>query len=407
MSRLSFLGSNNSVDPSPSTKHSFASDTSGIALTLKLRSFATNAQATPLLFSTTPLAGKVKLELLQPLKASAIVLVIRGFERGALKWSCIASHTHTNLCLGTLAEAFPAPSTFNHANERNFLEQKTVLWSASQTASRRLEGRTHRFSFRETLPATIPSRDDHQLPLPPTFTSDNCPVFVLYELAVVVQRGLLQRDERVCTPLRIVTRTLPSPASLHRQRAYEQGTALPGPHVDGSGWLTKAISLHFRTSRQHTELRCQCAVATPPTHPRGFAIPLWMTLHSPNPQVLASLCDAFLVGGVSASLARTICWHRDARPVSAAPDITVARAAFWRVSSPDPSKCMLQGELTPPAALPPSFSASSFELGYRISFSFHSQALRELGIHYEDIPIVLPVQITSNATATRPRSYAP
>lgn len=67
-------------------------------------------------------------------------------------------------------------------------------------------------------------------------------------------------EYRVDTSIRVVTRSQPPPPSALMRRAHEIGTLLPGPHADGAGWLTKAVSLHLRTPRQHVELRCQVSL---------------------------------------------------------------------------------------------------------------------------------------------------
>ena len=67
-------------------------------------------------------------------------------------------------------------------------------------------------------------------------------------------------EYRVDAPIRIVTRSQPPPPSTPMRRAHELGTLLPGPHADGAGWLTKAVSIHLRTTRQHVELRCQVSL---------------------------------------------------------------------------------------------------------------------------------------------------
>ncbi|EJD55428.1 hypothetical protein AURDEDRAFT_179183 [Auricularia subglabra TFB-10046 SS5] len=362
-----------------STKHIYSSSRSGTcALTLQLLSFAASPQATPLFPDGAAIRGQVTVELGKRSKISSVVLSIRGFERGKPPTGLTSANQSSNV------------------QDHTFMEQSVTLWSAATSSNAALDAGAHHFSFRETLPQTVLVSGRHIL-LPSSFAPDNSPIFVLYEISVVVNRGFLHRDESVLAPIRFVRRSqAESPA---RQVA-----------TDPLAWSNNALTCQGRFHDQRpVEFHLQLCVPSPAQFPRGYPIPIWITIRSHDRQALDMLAAA---GSLIILLERVLTWNPDISHSPIRDEVAViARGRLWPpAQGSDPTTRKLQGEVLPPNNLPPSLIAPNFQVNYSVSCAVQVNGFHAMGSRRgEQTAVSLPVTITSlPAPGPRPaRSNAP
>lgn len=374
--------SSSAAPQAASTKHTYSSSRSGTcALTLQLLSFAASPQATPLFPDGTAIRGQVTVDLVKRSKISSVVLSIRGFERGKPPTGLTSANQSSNV------------------QDHTFMEQSVTLWSAATSSNAALDAGAHHFSFRETLPQTVLVSGRHIL-LPSSFAPDSSPIFVLYEISVVVNRGFLHRDESVLAPIRFV----------RRSQADTPARQIPGASSDSLAWTTNALTCQGRFHDQRpVDFHLQLCVPSPAQFPRGYPIPIWITIRSHDRQALDMLVAA---GGLMILLERILTWNPDVNHSSVRDEVAViARGRLWPAAAQgsDPTMRKLQGEVLPPNNLPPSLIAPSFQVNYSVSCAVQVNGFHAMGSRRgEQTAVSLPVTITSApAPGPRPRSNAP
>lgn len=66
-----------------------------------------------------------------------------------------------------------------------------------------------------------------------------------------------EKNNRLLTPFRFVRRTQAPAPGPQRRIAYDTGSALPGPHLDPSGWYSRTVILQGQVLGRAVEVHCQ------------------------------------------------------------------------------------------------------------------------------------------------------
>lgn len=375
------------VPTAPTTTHVYSTSRSDtFRFALRLRSFASESHATPLFLEGTTIEGSVELDLSKRSRVTSIILTVRGFERRSVPQAVYMSVEETS-----------------NPQDNTFLEQTVTLWSAPSASNAFLDAGRFSLPFQETLPLML-ATSRGPIPLPPTFSPDNCPIFVLYEISAVVRRGgLLQRDETLLTPFRYIRRSQSAPDNPRRLGGDDR---LASPQTDPSAWSTQAVSLQGNVSGRVAEVVCQVSVPTPTSYPRGHPIPVWVTVRARDRQVLTMFASG---ARVHISLDRVLSWTASSNFAGSAPTDEIHAVAAARlsqvsnVSEVSNTAMHLHGEVLPPSNLPASFVAPSFHLGYILSFSVHGTHFSVPGARRGAPALTLPISITASTHNFRSR----
>ncbi|KAF8165884.1 hypothetical protein B0H34DRAFT_690813 [Crassisporium funariophilum] len=130
-------------------------------------------------------------------------------------------------------------------------------------------------------------------PAPQSFLEQGISASIRYELAVRIIHGRLRQDSKIKTNITYIPSTVPPPASLRRQQAYDNGISPPGPSIDPDGWLAlplTAIKGEFGgIGGRKVKIDCQLYLAKPLSYTRGVTIPCYLTLSSDDSGALSML----------------------------------------------------------------------------------------------------------------------
>ncbi|KAJ7778919.1 hypothetical protein B0H16DRAFT_1500498 [Mycena metata] len=255
-----------------------------------------------------------------------------------------------------------------------FLKLPAVLWSR-KTSTGHAGHRAWPFSI--PLPREV-IVGDTAYALPESFLERHTRLSVIYEMSVVVSRGMFRPDYTFKTRFRYVPCTQPTPPSTLRQHAYALGLPLPGPTDDLEGWQTFETVMahgHVFKSRQAV-VRCTLSLATPHSYTRGGPIPCYLTLESGDLPALDFFADP---AAVRARLRR--CVHYQGVGLSSMQQhidssrefVDVAFAVWWKLNRegrPDdnPHTRTLEGEIHVPADVVASarMHVADFSISYSI-----------------------------------------
>ncbi|TDL19924.1 hypothetical protein BD410DRAFT_791559 [Rickenella mellea] len=389
-------------------KHVFASkDHKGEAwLVLTLQSSASSPKSVPMIIGGEPVSGQVDLKLQKPQSIQSVVLVIKG------SLQCTSA---------------------NGSQPIVFYKHQETLWdnimgdpgssstpSSPTTPDGKLQG-NHRWSFSKVLPTSV-TFDTHRLkdiiptgsvPLPPNFSENGSYSIIRYDVDVKVKRsGFFHRDEEFGTMFQYTPRSKPASASLLRQTAYRENTPLLGPAIDSLGWkiFPRVVVQGTLFNVMKVDVACSFALATPLAYTRGSVIPCAMTLQSENLQALDVL---------SSPQCPTVHFVREIQgddyqgeaPCMEGWEATriFAEARWWKPNSSENPECNrreLQGEISLPRELKPSFSFGIFYLKYRIEL--HPFKAPGFVPATEGVLLRANVDImTDHADGPRPRRYLP
>ncbi|KAL1739641.1 hypothetical protein HDZ31DRAFT_85811 [Schizophyllum fasciatum] len=207
---------------------------------------------------------------------------------------------------------------------------------------------------------------------PETFVEERTPVSVQYELTVTLSRGMLRSASHIRTPLSYVPSTRPSAPSLVRQLAQEQGYQVPGPMDDPQGWSTMLPAIVkgkvFKTRK--VEIQCTLALAKPFAYTRGTALPVALTLRSPDAQALDLLA---VPSAIRLRLRRRV--HYWAPPASRPREVAwsealtdLASATWWPGAAATNGRGIrrLAGEVLLPRDLAPTGGVHTFSVSYSV-----------------------------------------
>ncbi|KAJ7177035.1 hypothetical protein C8R46DRAFT_889265 [Mycena filopes] len=292
-----------------------------------------------------------------------------------------------------------------------FLKLPTVLWSRKA-----LSAHTERiWPFSIPLPGEVNIRGASYA-LPESFLERHTRVSVIYEISIVVSRGLFRPNTTSSTRFRYVPCTQPGTPSLLRQRAYARSLALPGPTEDFEGWQTFVTVMshgHVFKSRQAV-VQCTLSLATPHCYTRGSPIPCWLTLESGDLQALDFFADP---AAVRVRLRRCIRYQGMAlsmmpTSVDAAQEFTdVASAVWWeRPSDTDGAhRRTLEGEIHVPGNVVATarVDAAQFSVTYTVELlpSASIQFTPTTQSPLLSVPVTIATMYPTDAP--RPIGYAP
>ncbi|KAL1740179.1 hypothetical protein HDZ31DRAFT_85558 [Schizophyllum fasciatum] len=207
---------------------------------------------------------------------------------------------------------------------------------------------------------------------PETFVEERTPVSVQYELTLTLSRGMLRSASHIRTPLSYVPSTRPSAPSLVRQLAQEQGYQVPGPMDDPQGWSTMlpAIIKGKVFKARKVEIQCTLSLANPLAYTRGTALPVALTLRSPDAQALDLLA---VPSAIRLRLRRRVrYWAPPAsrpREVAWSEALTdLASATWWPGAAPTNGRGIrhLAGEVLLPRDLAPTGGVHTFSVSYSV-----------------------------------------
>ncbi|KAJ6460063.1 hypothetical protein C8R47DRAFT_129694 [Mycena vitilis] len=297
-----------------------------------------------------------------------------------------------------------------------FLKLSTALWT--RTATPLDVGRAW-WPFSIPLPNEANVQTGGQrwaVRLPESLLERNTRVTVLYEISVIVARGIFRGNSSFTTRFRYIPCTYPDPPSQLRQRAYGLHHALPGPSQDPDGWVTSATALvHGRVFRtRHTCVQCTLSLARPLSYTRASVIPCWLHLRSGDADALALLS---VPSAPRVHLRRCVRYHNSDRPgiltVQSGESCTDAANAVWWPRDDDNAvdeeayTRTLEGEIRLPSSLAASAAVGSFSISYSVDvlppdcIGFTPTS--------DDALISVPVEIVTMYAANSPQpvAYAP
>ncbi|KAJ7690239.1 hypothetical protein B0H17DRAFT_1011660 [Mycena rosella] len=296
-----------------------------------------------------------------------------------------------------------------------FLSMSNCLWSR-KSSSLRVGHCMWPFSI--ALPSAVNVASyggSSTFALPETFMERHTRVSVVYEVSVIVSRGLFRADNTFKTRFRYVPCTLPDPPSVLRQRAYAENTTLSGPRDDPAGWKTPVTAMahgHVFKTRQAV-VQCTFSLAVPLCYTRGSVIPCWIMLESGDLQALDLFADP---GALSVRLRRRVRYQATALVTMQSPDSTqsvldVASAVWWPQPTHDSTQYTrtLEGEIRLPADLMSSaeMATAQFSISYTVDvFPSTCVGFTPSG---DATLMSLPVNIVTmhSPNAPRPVIYAP
>ncbi|KAJ7743677.1 hypothetical protein DFH07DRAFT_979421, partial [Mycena maculata] len=305
------------------------------------------------------------------------------------------------------------------------VDDRTVFWKLSSSLWTRKNsppeiGR-HVWPFAFPIPSEVTnSGSPANFKLPESFLERHTRITVLYEISVIVTRGMFRTENHFKTHVRYVPCTRPAPPSALRQRAYRLNQALPGPREDPDGWYTNGTAMahgHVFRTRQAV-VQCTAINLSPHynidnpfqlCYTRGSVIPCWITLESGDVEAL----DLFAAPDALVVHLRRFVRHQTTSLVAnqTGPTqsfTTLAPAAWWPKPEHDTTYTRtLEGEIRVPADSVSSSATGQFSISYAVElFSPDS-----VGFTCTDSSalVSLPISIaTMHATnAPRPVAYAP
>ncbi|KAF8802490.1 hypothetical protein BYT27DRAFT_7172935 [Phlegmacium glaucopus] len=320
----------------------------------------------------SPIKGRVKLTFDKPDAVQAVVVSAYGqIVTGA---SAVEKLTFVNVSSTLWSPIMGNPRSLSIS------DSATGSNSGTSTArfTSKLEGE-YSWDFSLDLPkeVVVPSglrNDLHIFSLPQTFYERHTRVKVTYEVVVRIVRGKLRTDHRIAAPFGYIPIRRPGPFSSLRRLAYEEGTPLPGPTIDPTGWhAQKQIRIQGKMFKSRSvDMGCTLFLAKPLCYTKGSVIPLVLLLESQDLQALDLFSSST---SIVVRLRRLIRYHwvtgdrifespgwKDAIEYS-------HLATWWRqteTSADDSSKRYINGELHLASDLKPTSAMAHFRLEYAV-----------------------------------------
>ncbi|PFH53152.1 hypothetical protein AMATHDRAFT_55616 [Amanita thiersii Skay4041] len=247
--------------------------------------------------------------------------------------------------------------------------------------------------------------------LPETFLERHTKVSIQYDLTIYISRGKLRANSQIKTAFGFVPSTRPSPFSVPRQLAYQQGTPLPGPLDDPEGWKilrpVSARGIMFKSRK--VEVRCTFSLAKPLSYTRGSVLPCRITLEGNDVATL----DAFsMPSSIAVVLRRRVRWYHQTS--SARQDVAwndsvedVGTAVWWPSGDgrTDRFTRHLEGEIRLAKDLRPTSAMGHYSLSYSVVLCPFDIS----NLSSDPAPLLSePVEITTmHAKGPRPVAYSP
>ncbi|KAJ7461181.1 hypothetical protein FB451DRAFT_1269147 [Mycena latifolia] len=296
-----------------------------------------------------------------------------------------------------------------------FLSLSTCLWSR-KTSGLRIGRCVWPFSIPLPSEVTVASRGRSSIfRLPETFMERHTRVSVVYEVSVVISRGMFRTDSTFKTRFRYVPCTSPDPPSTLRQLAYAENTTLRGPNDDPAGWQTPVTAMahgHVFKTRQAV-IQCTFSLATPLSYTRGSVLPCWIMLESGDLQALDFFADP---AALSVSLRRCVRYQATSLVTMQNADATqsvvdAASAVWWPQPAHDftPYTRTLEGEIRLPSDLISSSQMGTAEFSISYTVDVFPSSCVGFTPASRGALVSVPVDIVTmySADAPRPVIYAP
>ncbi|KAL1683289.1 hypothetical protein EV122DRAFT_201692 [Schizophyllum commune] len=265
---------------------------------------------------------------------------------------------HSGRGLGPLTSAGAGPSSMEAAGlEISSLPNQPL-------------GNVRTFPVNISLPREV-AVGGQRVKLPETFVEKRTPVSVQYELTITLSRGALRSVQQIRTSIVYVPTTRPSPPSLVRELAEEQGLLVPGPADDPSGWISFAPAIVkgkvFKSRK--VQIQCTLSLAKPLAYARGSTLPVAVEIRSGDAQALD-----LLAAPAAIPLRLRRCVRYWAPPASRPREVAwseavddLATATWWHEVAPAPSGTRrLAGEILLPRDLAPTGGVHTFSVKYSV-----------------------------------------
>ncbi|KAF9055925.1 hypothetical protein BJ165DRAFT_1429602 [Panaeolus papilionaceus] len=361
----------------------------------------------PTFIESTPITGRVTLDLAKPDSITGVEINITG------------------------RIFIPQVNIQIDRSDEFFLKVTKKLWSKEDgtppragDASSASDGKLHGYynwGFSVTLPETVTMRgfESHPFRLPGTLSDHDLRAGVGYRVTMTIVRGKFRSNDVLADVPFVYVPIIPAPPfPFLRWECYQSGLPPTEPADDPEGWeaLKPVIVKGTAFQNRGVTIKCSLYAAKPLVYVRGSFVPLFLELESDDSQLLEVITKPDAISlilcrymkdrnepdGTHGNWTDRITWHMD----------DIEQAAWWvrpGQQAEGSNKASLHGELHLGADFPPSLVVGRLAIEYSLCFfPIEVPGFKPDVVKKSEVLLEQPINIvTAFADHVRPVSQAP